>query len=171
MKYDLPDKKNLRGEKNQRLMGGLFYEFRPEAGARADRHFSAVPPSFNLTDDQQIEDTVPLKWFFMNYPTEYDFAAAVFGQWEHWQMLKDTKWFSKYYEVWSREREQMELALARKTLLDKAASGDVAAAKKIIDEAKPKRPVGRRTNQVIKEEAHAIAEEEALFEHAKRFIN
>lgn len=172
--YDPPPRDAVRSEVNQRLLGGLFIEWRARPssqGVRADRHFSKKPPIFNLTDDQEIDGTIPLKALFMQYPTEYDFAVAVFGQWAHWQAIKDSKWFQKYYKEWDRERKEMEVARARKTLLDKMADGDVAAAKKIIDEAKPRAAVGRKTKEEVKRQAREIAEEDKLLDHAKALIN
>lgn len=167
MKFKLPERDKLVGRTNIRKTGGLFLEWWKY---QKDKRAEDQPPVFNLTDDQQVEDTVPLKWFYMQYPTEYDFAIAVFGQWGHWEKLRNSPWFNPHYLAWQTEREQMELAMARKTLLDRAADGDVSAAKKIIDEAKPKRSVGRAKKEDVKKEARLIAEEAEVLKHARAFI-
>lgn len=103
------------------------------------------PAPYTLKD-RDHRGKISLKRIFMECedPTEYLFAIAAFGSWEHWQVLKNTKAFQPTYEAWRRELEaklQAEAILTiRKDALSNPTSARWLAEKGWLDKATKGRP-------------------------------
>jgi len=80
---------------------------------------------------------------YMKFDTEYEAAMWILGDWKHWQALCKLSWFQKHKKEWDAEKETRQKAMAKNTLLDAAAGGNVTAAKIVYEENVPKR--GRPT--------------------------
>lgn len=103
---------------------------------------SSVWPPFSLeNEDRWIEGEImyaegaapsqpvrhypSMKRIYMEYyydPTEYEFVQAVFGDWEHWERLCETKWFAPIVNAWRKEAEIKLRSKAIKELADIAVS-------------------------------------------------
>lgn len=94
----------LRNASNKRLIRGLFLEC-----VTTDRYDKVL---FNLTRQHKPNGPVPTKSLFQLYmdyaiddPTEVTFAQEVFGDWEHWQMIRKAYPVKIHIEKWEEEAE------------------------------------------------------------------
>jgi hypothetical protein len=59
-------------------------------------------PLFSLKR-YQLEGNPPslyLQYMEIADPTEYAFAMKVFGDWDHWQAIQDSRWFRSHIAIW-----------------------------------------------------------------------
>jgi hypothetical protein len=112
------------------------------------------PPVFTLKP-RDHNGLPSMKRLYLEYedPTEYEFAIATLGSWEHWLKLSGADWFQKYITAW---RDELEVKLRSKgvaKLKDQAASGNKDAAKWLAEKGWDKRQgAGRPTKREIEEE-------------------
>ncbi len=88
--------------------------------------------------DHIKSDYIGLKDVYMTLedPTEYAFAMAAFGSWQHFQLLSGISWFKEPLTEWRLELEIRLRSKAIKAMLATATSesrGSTAAAKWIAD--------------------------------------
>lgn len=69
---------------------------------------------------------------YMEYDSEYEAAIGILGSWQHWEKLCKCKWFKPLRDRWEEERKTADAAIAKKTLLEEARAGNVAAAKAVL---------------------------------------
>jgi len=77
---------------------------------------------------QPVRHYISLKKLYMQYyydPTEYEFVQAIFGDWEHWERLCETKWFFPIANAWRKEAEIKLRSKAIKELADIAVNEGV----------------------------------------------
>jgi hypothetical protein len=94
----------LRNASHKRYIRALFLEC-----VTADRYDKVL---FNLTRQHKPNGPVPtysLYRLYMNYavkdPTEVTFAQEVFGDWEHWQLIRNAHPVKEYIGKWEEEAE------------------------------------------------------------------
>lgn len=56
-------------------------------------------------------------------PTEYDFAQAIFGEWDFWKLLSDSPKVKPYVEKWRREVDVILMSKGIKGIIEEAAEG------------------------------------------------
>jgi len=137
-----------------------------------------LTPVYCLNERQSIKDCPQLYKIFMESADEYDFAVKAFGSKGHLDKLKNIKWFTegwqgsvtfRGYDAWLDDMRERDLSTAKKVLLDRAADGDVSAAKKLVDMNKPTHVRGRPKKEDITREAARQAEEKTdIADDAKR---
>lgn len=110
-------------------------------------------------------------------PTEYDFAMEFLGNWEHWEVLKNARWFQPYLDSM---RAELEAKLRRDAITryaTAAGKGDAMAAKWFAEgqfnkpNSKPKNPKGRPGNNQLSpaaESRRVAADEKAEREVLRR---
>lgn len=86
-----------KDEQGRFLTAGLFKETNTSPN---------YTPPFTLKEDD-VGEYKSMRKLYLGYedPTEYEFAMAVLGSWDHWQKLCNTGWFKPYLEVWRNELE------------------------------------------------------------------
>jgi len=139
------------------LLAGLFFET-----TSADK--SSVVYTLKNEDHLGYPSLYRL-YMEANDPTEYDFAVANLGGWDHWERLSKCSWFKPYLEAWRRELEVRFRAQALRNLreLSNNASGkDYFQVNKFLvgqgwKESGPKRRAGQPSKEDIKAEAHRLA--------------
>lgn len=145
----------------------------------AKRHKNAgTQPVYCLSERQEKQDCPKLYDIFINSADEYDFAIKAFGSKGQLDKLKQVKWFTegwqgcmtfRGYDAWLDDMRERDLSTAKKVLLDRAADGDVSAAKKLVDMNKPTHVRGRPKKEDITREAARQAEEKTdIADDAKR---
>lgn len=101
-------------------------------------------------------------------PTEYRFAVANLGSWEHWEALCKASWFKPYVASWRRELEiwLKSEALAEIMALARSSGRDKFSANRFLIErgweVKPSK--GRPTQQAVDQAAYEIAQNKAQIE-------
>jgi len=133
------------------LKRGLFFEqTSPDARSRF------TPPFTLKEEDHEVDGVIyrSMRRMYLEYsdPTEYEFATAVLGSWDHWTELCDTAWFSPYVSKWRDELEVKVRSQAIKALQEHGKTKEGAA--KYLAEAgwKPKRKAGRPTKAEVEGE-------------------
>ena len=58
-----------------------------------------------------------------NDPTEYEFAMAAFGEWNHWHLLSELAWMEEHVYQWRAELEIKMRSAAVKVILEESRSG------------------------------------------------
>lgn len=98
----------LVGANGRRKTQSLFLEH--------NYHKEKTDPSVYTLKDRDHRDKISLKRLYMDCedPTEYLFAQAAFGSWEHWQILKSAPFFQPYALAWA---EELEIKLRSEALL------------------------------------------------------
>lgn len=136
----------LRADTGLMKTASLFLEKKTAVGTRQGWH--DYKPVYTLKD-------FPYKGYpsmyqvYMDSATEYEAAIRLLGSWKHWKKLSKVGWFKKgYLDDWQEERKLREEALAKTTILESTADGNVSAAKSILDEQK-RRGAGRPNNDEI----------------------
>jgi hypothetical protein len=121
----------------------LFYE----------TNTSTEEPVFTLKP-VDTKGYISMKRLYLEYsdPTEYSFAVAVLGSWEHWQRLSNCDWFQKYLEEWRSELEIKLRSEATREMYEQAMKGNRDAAKWIADRGWDKRKAGRPTKEEVESE-------------------
>lgn len=121
----------------------LFYE----------TNTSAETPVFTLKP-KDTHNYISMKRLYLEYadPTEYSFAIAVLGSWEHWQRLSNCDWFQKHVVEWRDELEVKLRSEAITEMRDLAMSGNKDAAKWLADRGWNKHKVGRPTKEEVQSE-------------------
>ena len=98
-------------------------------------------------------------------PTEYEFATALLGDWQHWKRLREAPFFKALLTDWREELEVKLRATGLRSLLKTASTGDAkgtAAAKWIAEgswrDHKRGRPSKAEVERTKKVEAGISAE-------------
>ena len=100
----------------------------------------------------------------MSDPTEYEFAMAVFGSYDHWNLLCKSKWFNKYVQSWRTDLRAKLKSEAITTLKDIATNEKTPPSVALsavrtflkeewLDETAKTRRGGTITRKVTKEDA------------------
>lgn len=129
-----------------------------------------IIPVYTLSEREESKEYKSLYEVFINSLDEYDFAMKAFKSKAHLDHLKGLKWFRESfrglgsfrgYDAWLEDMRERDASIAKKVLMDKAADGDVSAAKKLADMSKPavKSTAGRPKKEDIKREAIRHVEE------------
>ena len=110
-------------------------------------------------------------------PTEYEFANQHLDGWSHWQMISNSSWFKEHVDRWRWELELKLKAAAIRRIAEEAQGNGrakFAANKFLVDggwtsKADSKNPVGRPTQERIKQEAERLnqIEQEILDDHQR----
>ena len=135
------------GDGGHYLTKGLFYEFKYQT------KLTEIP--YNLKE-RDWKGTRSMYQIFMSCGSEYEAAQLLLNSWKHWEVLCKSPWFVPHIEAWREEREIREAALGKATLIDQAESGNVAAAKVLLEGAK-KRKAGRPTKDEVEGEKKKAA--------------
>ena len=88
-------------------------------------------------------------------PTEYEFAMAAFGSWQHWVLLSKVAWMEPYVLQWQEELEVSIRSSAIKVILNETLTGKAKynAAKFLSDGGwKPKSSKGRPSSAEVTRE-------------------
>lgn len=132
-------KERLLSEIGALLTQGLFYEY---------RHQSSTDPVFTLKD-YDWNGCVSMYKIYMECESEYEASQKLLGSWTHWRRLCECNWFKPYVEAWREEREIKEAALGKAILIEKAAEGNVTAAKELVGQIYKKGKVGRPSKDEV----------------------
>ena len=115
---------------------------------------------------------------YMDYDdlTEYEFAHAHLGGWEHWKLLCECSWFKPYIARWREELHLRHAAMALRQVKRIASTNDngsMAANRYLLEKGWEKNlnPVGRPTKEAIKRKAKemVLTNEEIDKDHARIF--
>ncbi len=136
--------KLLTGEQGMPLTKAMFFE--TSLPASRTKYCS-----FTLKDVEH-KGYPSLKQIYMSFddPTEYDFAIAAFGSFQHWKILQGCKWLQPYIEAWREEQEVRLRSEAIKQIAIHALGEKGYSASKWIAEAqwKPKQIGGPTKKQI-----------------------
>jgi hypothetical protein len=107
-------------------------------------------------------------------PTEYEFAMAAFGSWQHWEALCKLSWMEAYVLMWRDELEVKLRSEAIKVIINETKEGKAKynAAKFLSDGGwKPKASKGRPSEAEITRETKVRSKvEEAIEEDLERVM-
>lgn len=123
-------REQLYTEKNKRLSVGLFKETCTNNATNVVCTIMSFDPRLPRLIDLYVE-------YCVNDPSEYDFAIAVFGNWEFWTNITSKHWFKEYHKLLQEEAETKRKSLAFKTIINEASKEGptaVNAAKFLIQE-------------------------------------
>lgn len=111
----------LVGSNSKRKTSALFLE--------NNYHRESEDPAPYTLKENDHNGKISLKRIFMECedPTEYLFSIAAFNSWEHWQVLKNSKFFQPYYEKWVEEMEARLQAEAILTIREDARTNATSA--------------------------------------------
>ena len=110
----------------------------------------------------------------MQDPTEYKFAMATLGSWDHWKVLCNTKWFSVIIEEWRDELATKLRATAIDTIKNISKDTDdtraLQAARYLADKGwVDKQNQGRPSKEVVEGTKKRLAQKASVMdEHAER---
>lgn len=98
--------------------------------------------------------------------TEYLFAEKYFLNYPHFQKLLAVDWFVNAIEGWRHELKLKNTALGLKVLQEKAAAGDVRAAKDLVTRPweKSSPGAGRPSKKAIQQEAQKMVKESSVYD-------
>lgn len=98
--------------------------------------------------------------------TEYLFAEKYFLNYPHLQKLLQVDWFKNAIEGWRHELKLKNTALGLKVLQEKAAAGDIRAAKDLVTRPWDKSPpgAGRPSKKAIQEEAQKLIKDNNVYD-------
>ena len=103
----------------------------------------------------------------MEDPTEYEFAQAVFGSWDWWNLVKKSYKFKHEFEKWPVELELKLKAKAFAKIKKAANNGDFRASAFLVTKGYNKEETGaqkgRPSKAQVKAEAKRLAEMETEF--------
>ena len=102
----------------------------------------------------------------MGDETEYLFGEEYFLNYPHLQKLLKLPWFLSEIEGWREELKLRSVALGLKVLHQKAAQGDVRAAKDLVTRPweKTSPGAGRPSKKSVQEEAMKLVKENSVFD-------
>lgn len=110
-------------------------------------------------------------------PTEYEFANTYLDGWSHWQMIATSSWFKEFVDRWRWELELKLKAAALRRITEEAQSESksrFSANRFLVDggwieKKDSKSPVGRPTQERIRQEAERLnqVEREILEDHER----
>lgn len=132
----------LIGPGGHYLTQALFFEFRHQTGSEY------IPFTMKERD---WKGHLSVYKIYMSCQSEYEAALKLLNSWKHWEVLCEAPWFAKELEKWREERSIREAALGKAVLIEQAESGNVTAAKILLDGATKKR-AGRPTKESIQAE-------------------
>jgi len=169
----LPKVTNVTNSNGVRLLASLFLET-----AKQDR--GSAPYTLKDYDYEwkgQVYPSLYVRYMGMQDPIEFNFANEYLADFQHWELLCETKWFQPYAKRWRKELELQLKAnsLARVLAESKAPTREgISAAKYVLEkgwEPKDRNTKGRPTKQDIKDEAYKIATDNKLVnEHFEKFV-
>ncbi len=128
-------------EIGSQLTQGLFYEYRHQTTTKAS-------PPYTLREIEW-KGCISMYQIYMKEESEYEAALILLGSWSHWTRLCKCSWFKPYVTAWREEREIREAALGKKTLIEKAAEGNVSAAKELVHQVTKAKKRGRPSKNDI----------------------
>jgi hypothetical protein len=98
----------------------LFFEYNKNA--------AEYTSPYSLKKHQLLSNppSLYLRYMEIQDPTEYKFAQAVLGSWDHWNALCECAWFKPYIQDW---REDLKVSLASKHYMEMRAMADSKVAK------------------------------------------
>lgn len=130
----------FKADNGRRLTQGLFYEFNnPDAPytLRTNDYTSKAGKTYKSVYKMYMESV-----------DEYDAAMKILGDWGHWELLCENKWFMEGHQYGSLKlpgvkdwREHMRMrdeSIAKGQLLKEAQNGSVQAQKIIYEASKGK---------------------------------
>lgn len=125
---------------------GLFIEERTNSlKANDTKDFEA---SYTL-QDREHKGYPSMYKIYMDCCTDYETGIRLLGSFRHWQKLSNSTWFrKKCLDVWEAERHLKEEAIAKATILEAAANGNVSAARAILD-SKLRKGAGRPSKDEV----------------------
>jgi len=142
------------------------------------------PSLYTLQDVNERRGLPSAFQIYMHSADETEAAMKIVGSLKHWDKLCNLIWFMKgSYQgafeginKWREYKVKLDLSVAKNTLMQNAAKGDTAAARKILDEYKNqvaiKREVGRPKKDKKGEESNvSIFSDHIAKIHAERFGN
>ena len=144
----------LRGKGGTFKTTALFWE-------RRSLNPVFATPVYNLSKEDHNE-TLSMYNIYMSYETEYDAAMFILGDWKHWEVLCGCTFFKKHITCWREERAVKEAAIAHRVLLEAARSGNVAAARTILLDARKVEKAGRPSNRSVEKAANHAADLDAF---------
>ena len=161
------DRDRLVASNGKRKTQSLFLEH--------NYHREKTDPSVFTLKERDHGDKLSMKKLYMDCedPTEYLFAQAAFGSWDHWQILKNAPFFQPYAEAWA---EELELKLRSEALLTvkQDALTNPTSAKWLAEKGwdKPERAKrGRPSKQELEQEKERrVKVSKALEEDAARLF-
>ena len=119
-----------------------------------DKEFNGLPSAYQI---------------YMHSVDETDAALKLVGSLVNWRRFTDTKWFMEGpapndimfpgLKQWREDMRARDYSIAKSALLLKAKEGDTSAAKKLMDEFKLKKSVGR---PIKPKEDHTKQEEDNI---------
>lgn len=136
------DYSKLTNSNGCHLTQSLFYEFRFSTGS------DYIPFCMKEKD---YKGHLSVYRLYMECDSEYEAAYKLLNSWKHWQILSASPWFAKELKKWREEREIKEFALGKAALIKEAESGNITAAKSLID-LSGKRKAGRPSKLEVHEE-------------------
>lgn len=153
-----PERNWFKNESGTFYTLGLFFE---TCGADKSSVLYTLKP-----EDHQGYASLKRLYIEMQDPTEYEFANAHLGGWEHWTKLSNAPWFQPYITSWRNELELLLKAKAYRAIAVEA-SGDGKNAfmankyllenlRKLRDGDESKAGRGRPSNDEIKRTALEI---------------
>ena len=124
------------GDGGSLLTLGLFYEH---------RHQTPNQNAVYTLRDTDWKGFKSMYLIYMDEDSEYEAAMKLLGSWPHWKKLCECTWFKPYLKNWRTEREIKEAVIGKKTIIEAAKEGNVAAAKELVNQALKAKTVGRPT--------------------------
>lgn len=124
----------------------LFWETCPVATREK------YPPIWTLKEHDHLGYT-SIRALYLKHrdPTEYKFAKAVLGSWDHWKKLCELGWFQKHLKEW---RDELEVLLRSEgaRLMMRHSEENVSAAKWIAQGDWKEQKAGRpKKEEVVRE--------------------
>jgi len=114
-------------------------------------------PLYTLKDEDPQEKLPSLKRLYLesNDPTEYEFAIAAFGEWNHWKLISELAWMQDYVYQWRAELEIKMRSEAVRVILEESRSGKgkYNAAKFISDAGWKPKSRGRPSKAEVTQQA------------------
>lgn len=150
------------------LTRALFYEWKHAT--------ETLEPIYTLRDDDlkdphNLEKVYPsLRRLYLECadPTEYQFATAFLGGWDHWQVLSNADWFQPHIQKWRSELEVRLQSEAIQRIKDEAMAdgrNGFAANRFLVSQGWiSKKAEPNRRGRPSKEEIRKIAVQEAFNE-------
>lgn len=117
----------------------LFYEFRHKTSGKVRAPYCLKDYDYSYGGFTYLS----MYMIYMECDSEYEAGIKLLGSYGHWNKLKETAWFTPYFERWEAERNIRDEAMARSVLISLAEAGNVTAAGKIFNNSKSKGNSGR----------------------------
>jgi len=162
---DLPIK--IRNSSNTHMYSAIFID--AQQGPYSDHAVLTFRHKEDYFHEPSGKTFISLYRLYQHFteedPTEYEFAMAVFGNWEYWENLSNRNFIKDYVAEWRRERDQRQKMLAVKAMMKQVKNGTApfSTLKYLADngyiEKEQAQGVGRPSKQKIKQEAEKLFED------------